>query len=178
MPRRASRLAFLLALPLLCAAARVVGEPTAGFRGRGPGGFSLEGKTHQLRLEDDGTLLRVVVPLAGLQTGISLRDRHMREKYLEVERYPDAVLEVRWAAVRVPGDGQTTEGTAPAKMSLHGQTRDVQVTYRIVRSGDRHQVSGRIPLKITDYGITIPSYLGVTVQPDIEASATFTAERP
>src|SRR5678815_2540115 len=94
MPRRAFLAALLLALPLLAAPARVTGEPSAGFHGRGPGGFSLNGRTNQLRIEDDGTTLRVIVPLAGLQTGIALRDRHMREKYLEVEKYPDAVLEL------------------------------------------------------------------------------------
>lgn len=177
MTRRRLRLALLLAFPLLAAAARVTGEPTVGFRGRGPGGFSLEGKTHQLRMEDDGSLLRVVVPLAGLQTGISLRDRHMREKYLEVEKYPEAVLELPWSGVKLPADGQTTEGTAPGKMSIHGQTRDVQVKYRISRSGNRYQVTGNVPLNITDYGIEKPSYFGISVQPDIDTSATFTAER-
>ena len=107
----------------------------AGFHGRGPGGFGLDGNTHQLRIEDDGTTLKVIVPLAGLQTGIGLRDKHMREKYLEVDKYPDAVLEVPWSGVKLPGDGQTGEGSAPGKMTLHGKSKDVQVKYRIVRTG-------------------------------------------
>lgn len=176
MPRRAALVTLLLALPLL-AATRVTGEPTAGFHGRGPGGFSLEGTTHQLRLEDDGTTLKVVVPLAGLQTGISLRDRHLRERYLEVEKYPDAVLELSWSALKLPEDGRASEGTAPGKMSLHGKSHDVQVRYRIARTGNRYQVTGTVPLNITDYGIDVPSYFGITVRPDVEASASFTAER-
>lgn len=177
MSRRALCIALVLAVPLLSAATRLTGEPTAGFKGRGPGGFGLEGTTHQLRIDDDGTLLRVVVPLAGLQTGISLRDRHMRERYLEVQKYPEAVLALPWSAVVLPDDGQTLEGTMPAKMSLHGKTRDVQVKYRLARSGTRYQVQGSVPLTITDYDIDIPSYFGVTVQPEVEASATFTVER-
>ncbi len=177
MPRRASLLTVLLALPLLAATTRVTGEPTAAFQGRGPGGFSLEGKTHQLRIEDDGTTLKIVVPLAGLQTGISLRDRHMREKYLQVEQYPDAVLELPWSAVKLPEDGGTIDATAPGKMTLHGKSHDVQVKYRATRSGNRYQVTGTVPLNITDYGIDVPSYFGVTVQPDVEARASFTAER-
>lgn len=176
MGRRVSLLAVLAALPLLSAATTVNGEPTASFRGRGPGGFSLEGKTHQLRVEDDGKVLRIVVPLAGLQTGISLRDRHMREKYLEVEKYPDAVLSLPWSAVKLPEDGRTLDGSAPGTMALHGKTHDVQVRYRLSRSGSTYQVSGDVPLDIRDYGITIPSYFGITVQPEIETSTTFTAE--
>jgi hypothetical protein len=37
-------------------------------------------------------------------------------------------------------------------------------------------VTGHIPLNVKDYDIEVPSYLGVTVQPDIDASASFTAE--
>ena len=177
MPRRAFLAALLLAFPLLAAGTQVTGEPAAGFHGRGPGGFSLEGKTNQLRIDDDGTTLKITVPLAGLHTGISLRDRHMREKYLQVDRYPDAVLEVPWSGVKLPGDGQTSEGSAPGKMSLHGKTHDVQVRYRIARTGSRYQVTGNVPLNIKDYEIDVPSYFGVTVQPDIDASASFTAER-
>lgn len=177
MIRRASLAALLLVFPLLVAATKVTGEPTAGFHGRGPGGFGVDGKTNQLRIEDDGTTLKITVPLAGLQTGIGLRDKHMREKYLEVSKYPDAVLELPWSAVKLPGDGQTGEGTAPGKMTLHGKTHDVQVKYRIVRTGTRYQVTGNVPLNLKDYGIDVPSYMGVTVQPDIETSASFTAER-
>jgi polyisoprenoid-binding protein YceI len=178
MFRRSSLLAVLAALPLLSAATRVSGEPTAGFRGRGPGGFTLEGKTHQLRIEDDGTMLKVIVPLSELQTGIALRDRHMREKYLEVAKYPDAVLALPWSAVKLPEDGRSLDGTAPGTMTLHGKSHEVQVRYRIARSGASYQVSGNIPLDIRHYGIEMPSYFGVTVQPEIETSATFNAERP
>ena len=178
MVRRTSLLAILAALPLLSGAARVTGEPIAGFRGRGPGGFSLEGKTHQLRIEDDGTMLKIIVPLSEMQTGIALRDRHMREKYLEVQKYPDAVLALPWSAVKLPEDGRSLDGTAPGTMTLHGKSHEVQVRYRIARSGARYQVSGNIPLDIRHYGIEMPSYFGVTVQPEIETSATFNAERP
>lgn len=178
MARRSSFLAVLAALPLLAAATRVTGEPAAGFRGRGPGGFSLEATTHQLRVEDDGTTLKVVVPLSGLQTGIALRDRHMREKYLEVQKYPDAVLALTWSAVKLPEDGRSLEATAPGMMTLHGKSHEVQARYKIARSGSSYQVSGNVALDIRDYGIEIPSYFGVTVQPDIDASASFTAERP
>ena len=176
MPRRASLAALLLVLPMLAAATRLTGQPTAGFHGRGPGGFGVDGKTDQLHVADDGTTLKITVPLATLHTGIGLRDKHMREKYLQVDKYPDAVLEVAWSSVKLPGDGQTGEGTAPGKMTLHGKSKDVQAKYRIVRTGNRYQVTGNVPLNLKDYDIDVPSYLGVTVQPDIETSVSFTAE--
>jgi len=176
MPRRASLVALLLVLPLLAGATRLEGQPSAGFHGRGPGGFGVDGKTDQLRIDDDGTTLKITVPLATLHTGIGLRDKHMREKYLQVDKYPDAVLEVPWSSVKLPGDGQTGEGTVPGKMTIHGKSKDVKAKYRIVRTGNRYQVTGNVPLNLKDYDIDVPSYLGVTVQPDIETSVSFTAE--
>ena len=123
MPRRAFLAALLIGVPLLVAATRLTGEPAAGFHGRGPGGFGLDGKTHQLRIEDDGTMLKIIVPLAGLQTGIGLRDKHMREKYLEVEKYPDAVLEVPWSAVKLPGDGRTVGAPPPGRWPCTARAR-------------------------------------------------------
>jgi polyisoprenoid-binding protein YceI len=101
----------------------------------------------------------------------------MREKYLQVDRYPELVLELPWSSVKLPGDGQTGEGTAQGKLTLHGKTRDVQARYRIVRTGTQYQVTGNVPINLKDYDIDVPSYLGVTIQPDIETSASFTAER-
>jgi polyisoprenoid-binding protein YceI len=181
MARTAQRWTVLLALglPLLALAeAKLAGEPAAGFQGRGPGGFTLEGNTRELKLQDDGTTLKITVPLGQLTTGIALRDRHMKEKYLEVSKYPELVLEIPWASVQLPSDGQRLEGSGTGKVTLHGQTKDVPIRYALQRAGTRYQVTGHAAINLKDFGIEVPSYFGVTVQPDIDARATFTADRP
>ena len=181
MVRPARRWMVLLALwiPLLgLAEAKLSGAPTAGFQGRGPGGFTLEGTTGVLKLQDDGTTLKITVPLGQLTTGIALRDKHMKEKYLEVGKFPELVLEVPWAAVKLPQDGQRLEGSGTGKVTLHGQTREVPIRYALQRTGTRYQVTGHAAINLKDFGIEVPSYFGVTVQPDIDARATFTADRP
>jgi polyisoprenoid-binding protein YceI len=168
-----------LGLPLLALAeAKLTGEPTLAFTGRGPGGFTLEGTTHELRLEDDGTTLKLTVPLGQLTTGIALRDRHMREKYLEVSKFPELTLEVPWSAVKLPDDGQRLEGSGTGKVTLHGQTRDVPIRYALQRAGTRYQVTGHAAINLKDFGIEVPSYFGLTVQPDLDTRATFAADRP
>jgi len=168
-----------LGLPLLALAeAKVTGTPTAGFTGRGPGGFTLEGTTHELRLEDDGTTLKLIVPLGQLTTGIALRDRHMREKYLEVAKFPELVLEIAWSTVKLPSDGQQLEGSGTGKVTLHGQSKEVPIRYAVQRTGSSYQVTGHAAINLKDFGIEVPSYFGVTVQPDIDARAVFSADRP
>lgn len=169
-------LAALLALPAL-AATQKKGDSSATFTGKGPAGFKLEGKTSDLKLEDDGQVLRIIVPLENMKTGIDLRDRHMREKYLEVQKYPNAVLEVPWAEIKLPAEGQSTTAKGKGKMTLHGKTQEVPFTYTIHRKGNEYQVTGNTPLNIKSFGIDIPNYMGITVKPDIETVVSFTATR-
>jgi polyisoprenoid-binding protein YceI len=167
---------LLAALPAMAQVERV-GDATATFNGKGPGGFKLEGKTNELSIKDDGQTVTYVVPLASLKTGIDLRDRHMREKYLQTDKYPDAVLVVPWSGIRLPESGQAVTQTVTGQMSLHGRTKDVPVTYTVRKKGDVYETTGRVPLNIKDFGIDIPSYLGVTVKPDIETSVAFSFKR-
>lgn len=45
--------------------------------------------------EDQSIMARnIVVDLRNLRTGTSLRDRHAQEKYLEVDKYPEALVQV------------------------------------------------------------------------------------
>ena len=167
----------LLAAPAALAAVQRVGDASASFTGKGPGGFKLEGHTGELRLEDAGALLRIIVPLAHLETGIDLRDRHMREKYLEVQKYPDAVLEVPWGALKLPEDGKASTGEAHGKLTLHGRTKELPFQYTVQRTGAAYQVSGSLPLNLKDFGIEVPSYMGVTVKPDIQTAVRFGATK-
>jgi polyisoprenoid-binding protein YceI len=143
------------------------------FRAVGPAGLTIEGTTPDLRAAEDGGNLVIVVPLANLTTGISLRDQHMKEKYLEVARYPDTTLTLARSALRLPAGGERVEADAPGTLSLHGQTRPVLVHYQATRDGDAFAASGRFRVTMTEYGVNVPSYLGVTVKPDVDVSASF-----
>ena len=176
-PHRATALLVcLLALAASAAGVERTGDASASFTGKAVG-VKLEGKTSELKLQDDGQVLRVIVPLAGLKTGMDLRDKHMREKYLEVDKYPDAVLEVPWSAVTLPEDGKSTTQKGRGKMTLHGRTKEVPFTYTVHRAGNTYQVTGNTPLNLKDFGIEVPSYLGVTVKPDIETVVSFSAKK-
>ena len=67
-----------------------VGKPSA-LKINGTGG-KLAGT-----IEVDGTEIkgRILVKINDFSTGISLRDQHMKEKYLETEKFSDAWLEIK-----------------------------------------------------------------------------------
>jgi len=142
-------------------------SPRTTFHAQGPGGMKIVGQTAKGTLSDNDKLIIIKIPLATLKTGINLRDKHMREKYLEVQKYPYAELHVATASVRLPTTAEL-KTSAKGTLKLHGRSRAIDVPYRIKRDGENYQVSGLLRLNIRDYGITVPNYLGVTVKPDIE----------
>lgn len=164
-----------LAPTLADAAFTRIGTPTVQFTAAGPGGLKIVGTTHELDVRDDGTSVTVSVPLANLDTGIGLRNKHMREKYLEVDKYPRAELAVKRADIKVPEAGAPTAGEANGTMLIHGISRPARFSYKSRRDASGIHVTGAVRVNINDHGIAVPSYLGVTVKPDVDVELSFEA---
>lgn len=151
------------------------GDSNVTFNAIGPAGMKIVGTTNELALGDDGNALTVTVPLKNLSTGISLRDKHMKEKYLQVGQFPNAELTVGRSSLKIPADGTESTGDTSGTMKLHGKTKNVSFHYSAKRSGAQMQVNGTVRVNMNDFGIEVPSYLGVTVKPDIDIAVKFNA---
>ena len=145
----------------------------AVFHGIGPAGFRIEGKTPTLILKDDNKTLSVIVGLRELTTGIALRDKHMRDKYLEVEKFPEARLDV--PRERLVGSGALVK--SKGTLTLHGKTAELPFEYRATCKGETCDVTGSIAINMNNFGIVIPKYLGVTMKPDVTVDLSFQARK-
>ncbi len=148
-------------------------DARVGFQASGPAGLKIEGSTTDLKVSEEEGTLAIDVPLANLSTGIALRDQHMRERYLEVPKFPSATLLVARSALKLPEPGASVEADAPATLKMHGQSHPVTVHYDAKRDAAAVAVHGRFHVNMNDYGITVPVYLGVTVKPGVDVSAAF-----
>jgi polyisoprenoid-binding protein YceI len=149
-------------------------DTRASFQATGTAGLRLEGSTSELAVaEQDGNLI-VTVSLGNIATGIALRDHHVRDD-LEVQKFPTAVLTVQRSALKAPPAGQQVTADVPGSLLLHGQTKPVTVHYDATGDAASATVTGTFHVNANDFGIVIPSYLGVTVKPDITVSAHFRA---
>jgi polyisoprenoid-binding protein YceI len=120
----------------------------------------------------------IVVDLNTLKTGIELRDEHMREKYLEVQRGPE------YSQAKI--DNIRLEGFDPARpagkvkftgvLTLHGMTRDLSGAANIKQAGKNINVEASFPLKVSDFDIPSPTYLGVGVRNQISVAVNFHAQ--
>jgi polyisoprenoid-binding protein YceI len=143
------------------------------FDASGPAGMKIEGTTSDLNVAEDSGNVVITVSLANLTTGISLRDHHMKEKYLEVAKFPAATLTIPRAALKFPNPGEKVEADAQGTLTMHGQARPVAVHYDTKDDGSTLAAHGAFRVNMNDFGVTIPVYLGVTVKPDVDVTASF-----
>jgi len=99
-------------------------------------------------------------------TGIALRDRHMREKYLETGKHPVAVITID------PVDlGKGTRWTG--KLTLKGVTKPIAGD--ATRAGPK-AFAASFDVNLDDFPVGVPSYLGVTVAKTVHVAVRGTVE--
>lgn len=100
--------------------------------------------------------------LATLDTDIALRNEHMKDKYLEVGKFPKATIRFKDVEAK---DG--AKATIPAELELHGVKKTVSMDAELQPSGEAKKATGTFKFKLTDFGIAIPSHLGVTIADEV-----------
>jgi len=119
----------------------------------------------------------VSMDLSTIDTGIALRNQHLKENYLDVakgEGFNKAVL----SEIKLPDvSGETFDGTTPftGTLLLHGVKKPVAGTVEIHSEGTSRRVRAEFPVIITDFAIEPPMYLGVGVGSRLLVKVTLTA---
>jgi polyisoprenoid-binding protein YceI len=117
----------------------------------------------------------LAVDLRTLDTGISLRNDHLREHYLEVDKgpgYDQATLsEIELKGVNA--DAPKGKGSFTGSLTLHGVKKSVTGSVDIRQAGAGLRVNATFPVKLSDYSISEPSYLGVGVKSPVQVQVAF-----
>lgn len=130
-----------------------------------PGFLSISGEGGKLSgnlVEKSGKITggEFSVALAPFKTGISLRDEHLRVKYLEVKKYSHAKLKLK-SVTQLPdgqyfwqGDLTIKDTTKPVEGYASSFGKEIKTSFKI---------------SLDDFkSIGVPSYLGVTVAKEVE----------
>lgn len=116
--------------------------------------------------------------LASLDTGIETRTKHMKEKYLEVTKYPETRLKLNSFALPsglLSGDAKSEEVPFSGVLSLHGTEKPVSGKVTLERKGNTFSVDASFSVKIADYTIPNPGYLGITMADEVQITVKFSA---
>ncbi len=149
------------------------GTSAVEFHATGPVGLKINGRSNVVQVTSDDKTITITVPLANLDTGMGMRNTHMKDKYLEVSKYPNAVLVVNKPGAGYPAGGS---GTGSGTMTLHGVSKPVSFKYDVKKEGGGFAVTGNVPLNIYDYKIEQPSFAGAKVKPEVDVDISFHAK--
>ncbi len=120
-----------------------------------------------------GAKARFEVDLASLKTGISLRDQHMREQYLETDKYSKTTFELtRVVSSDNPQllDGKATHLVLEGNFTVHGVTKLIQIPATVTYMKESEVTKTRLPgdllhieatftIMLGDYSIKRPQFV-------------------
>lgn len=144
-----------------------------------PGFLKIQGEGAQLagsaKLEGQILSGSFDVALKELKTGIELRDEHMKEKYLEVPTHPTAKL-VLSPLTLAKTDGHV-EAPFQGTLTIKGVEKPVAGTVALDLGADAVTGEAKMEVKLSDYPIGVPSYLGVSVAETVAVTVKIDASK-
>jgi polyisoprenoid-binding protein YceI len=109
------------------------------------------------------TAATIEADLTGLKSDDDRRDGQLARQGIETATYPTATFTLTTPIDlgTVPTDGQAVEVTAHGTLTLHGQTREVDIPLTANLSGSTIVVGGSLQITFADYGIEKPASFAV-----------------
>ena len=127
----------------------------------------------------DSVTVRVEVDMASLDTGIPIRNKHMRENHLDTSEYPKAVFEggrILETSGRTLNPGDTVRMKLSGRFDLHGVKRTIEVPVDATRAKDGTlQVTTHFDVPLGDYKINRPAFLMMKLEPTQHVTVQVTA---
>jgi polyisoprenoid-binding protein YceI len=133
--------------------------------GLGPDGFVVE-------------QIEAIVPVRSLETGMALRDDHMR-RYIFTTAGGD-IPDVQFSGDRAEcatSDRRRATCTVSGALTIRGTAKPFVMTVTISEENGTVRAAGSGIVKLSDYGIEQPSQLGVRTTDEVKLKLELTARR-
>lgn len=102
-------------------------------------------------------LLDFYIDLNTLDTGIGLRDKHMRDNYLETESFPFAEFTGKLSPVPTLNSGDKIKVSAVGKFKIHGVEREIEVKGTLSKNSKGElELDAGFEVLLSDYNIPLP----------------------
>lgn len=133
---------------------------------------------------------KVKVPINNIKTGIDLRDEHMKsDMWLNAGKFPYAEFQltgIKNPSSKTLNDGQKVKATLVGKFTVHGVTKDVEVPGTLTYFKESERTKAKAPgnllvanadfnIKLSDYGVMIPSMVVGKVNEEVSITTSFVA---
>ncbi|HVD91315.1 MAG TPA: YceI family protein [Vicinamibacterales bacterium] len=120
--------------------------------------------------------IEATMPVKTLVTGMGLRDEHMRKYIFTTEdgQTPDVKFVASKGTCAKSGGNQSTCQLA-GDLVIRGTSRPFAIALKVTEDGGSFHASGDGIVKLSTYGIPLPSQLGVHTLDDVKLKLDFTA---
>jgi len=113
------------------------------------------------------------VDLNTVDTGIGLRNRHMRENYLHTDNYPKTHFTGKLITAKKIKDDQY-EVEAEGEFYVHGVKKEKKVSGQLQKiDGDRYQISAKFTVPLSEHNIEVPSIMFYKIDENMELNVVF-----
>lgn len=117
----------------------------------------------------------LAVKVDSLDTGMSLRNHHMRDKYLQASKYPQILLDVPKTTIAAK---EGAEADIKGTFTIKGHKKTVPMHVRVDdASGGGMVITATLKLNVTDYGIPQPKFMVVKMDPVIAVTVNMNLAR-
>lgn len=113
------------------------------------------------------------VDLTSLDSGIELRDQHLKSKYLNTNKYPKAILVFENQKITLDGKVNTIQG----KLKFHGIEKLVELKMEFQESDSVIFLQSSFDILLTQFGIELPSFQGITAANKVKLTIKSKVER-
>lgn len=113
------------------------------------------------------------IPISEFQFEKSLMQEHFNEKYMESDKYPKSTFQGKVSGYNSSATG-VQQAKATGKLTIHGETREVEIPGTIEKQGDKLVMKSKFIVKLADYKIEIPQLLWQNIAEQVEVTTEFT----
>jgi polyisoprenoid-binding protein YceI len=112
------------------------------------------------------------VNLDALDTGIGLRNRHMKENYLETFRYPYAQFNGKVVKEEKVSDIKS-KVTVEGEMFIHGVAKKINLQGTVEKNKPSYRIQTEFTIKLSDFKIEVPSLMFMRISEEIRLVLDF-----
>ena len=113
------------------------------------------------------------VPIKEYEFEKSLMKEHFNEKYMDTEKFPKSTFQGKVTGYNPDASG-IQNVTSKGKLTIHGETQEVEIPGTIEKQGDRLIMKSKFIVKLEDYKIAIPQLLWQNIAEQVEVTVDFT----
>lgn len=111
------------------------------------------------------------LPIRSFRFARGLMEQHFNDHYLESDRYPTASFVGRFE--QLPSGPGTHTVKAIGRLTIHGVTREVQISGTATRSSQGLLLKAVFPIRLTDHKVSIPRAMFQNIAEVVQVTTRF-----